>query len=124
MRNFDEIFRKDVPYDNIKSHKKSGLHTLSRTYIFGEIPECGVKLSSPAFLGLKSSPINNKSASYLTQRFDIFFFINKNANANKILFFKFVNNSGFDWKFCLLNFDFYKIFLSFCNSSSFLVCRI
>ena len=33
--NFSEIFRKDVTYD-IKSHKKPGLHPLSRRYIFGK----------------------------------------------------------------------------------------
>ena len=35
MKNFNEIFRKDVTYNNIKSHKKSGLHPLSKRYIFG-----------------------------------------------------------------------------------------
>ena len=34
MRNFSEIFRKDVTYDNIKSHEKPGLQPLSRRYIF------------------------------------------------------------------------------------------
>ena len=34
--NFNEIFRKDVNYDNIKSHKKTGLHPVSRTCIFGK----------------------------------------------------------------------------------------
>ena len=29
LKNFNEIFRKDVPYDNIKSHKKPGLWRLS-----------------------------------------------------------------------------------------------
>ena len=29
LRNLNEIFRKDVTYDNIKSHKKAGLHPLS-----------------------------------------------------------------------------------------------
>ena len=29
LRNFNEIFRKDVPYDNIKSHRKPGLWRLS-----------------------------------------------------------------------------------------------
>ena len=33
LRNFNEIFRKDVTYDNIKSHKKPGIHPLSRRYI-------------------------------------------------------------------------------------------
>ena len=34
MNNFNEIFRKDVPYDNIKSLKKPGIHRLCRRYIF------------------------------------------------------------------------------------------
>ena len=34
MRKFDEIFRKDVSYDHIKSHKKPGFHLLFRRYIF------------------------------------------------------------------------------------------
>ena len=36
MLNLNEILRKDVTYDNIKSHKKSGTHPLSRRYIFGK----------------------------------------------------------------------------------------
>ena len=35
LRNFNDIFRIDVTYDNIKSRKKPGLHRLSRRYIFG-----------------------------------------------------------------------------------------
>ena len=34
LRNFNEIFRKDVNFDNIKSHKKTGFHPLFRRYIF------------------------------------------------------------------------------------------
>ena len=30
------MFRKDVTYDDIKSHKKAGLHPLSEKYIFGK----------------------------------------------------------------------------------------
>ena len=30
MRNFNEIYSKDVTYDNIKRHKKLGLHLVSR----------------------------------------------------------------------------------------------
>ena len=36
QRNFNEIFRKDVTSkDNIKSHKKLGLHPFREKYIFG-----------------------------------------------------------------------------------------
>ena len=31
---FNETFKKDVFYDNIKSHKKSGFHPVFRRYIF------------------------------------------------------------------------------------------
>ena len=34
LRNFNEIFMKDVAYDNIKSHKKTGLQPLFRKHIF------------------------------------------------------------------------------------------
>ena len=34
LRNFNEIFRKDVNYDNFKSHKKAVLCLLSRRYVF------------------------------------------------------------------------------------------
>ena len=37
LRNFNEIFRKDVTYDNIKSHKKPGLHPVPEKHIFGKI---------------------------------------------------------------------------------------
>ena len=34
MRNFNEIFRKEVPYNNIKSHKNPGFYPFFRWYIF------------------------------------------------------------------------------------------
>ena len=34
LRNFNEFFRNDVPYDNFKSHKKPGFHPLFRRYNF------------------------------------------------------------------------------------------
>ena len=34
LRNFNEIFRKDVTYDNIKSYKKPEFHLLFRSCIF------------------------------------------------------------------------------------------
>ena len=44
LRNFNEIFRKDAIYDNIISHKKTGLDPFSEKHIFGK---------TTAFLGLK-----------------------------------------------------------------------
>ena len=40
FRKFNEIFRKDVTYDNIKSHKKPGYHLLFR---FLKKPQVGSK---------------------------------------------------------------------------------
>ena len=44
MRNFNEIFRKNMSYDNIKSYKKTGLNPLSRKYSLGKTTGVGVKL--------------------------------------------------------------------------------
>ena len=33
LRNFNEIFTKDVTYGNIKSHKNLGFHHLFRIYV-------------------------------------------------------------------------------------------
>ena len=41
MRNFNEIFMKDVTYDHIKSRKKARLYPLFRRYIFGKNPAAG-----------------------------------------------------------------------------------
>ena len=40
----NEIFWKDVTYNSIKSRKKTGLHPLSRRYIFGKITGEGFKM--------------------------------------------------------------------------------
>ena len=47
MRNFNEIFRKDVTYDNIKSHKKPGFH-LSVEDTFFEKPQRGGQIDLPS----------------------------------------------------------------------------
>ena len=47
LRNFNEIFRKDVTYDNIKSHKKSWFHPLCRRYVFGKTTDVG-QITPPA----------------------------------------------------------------------------
>ena len=54
MINFTEIFRKDVTYDNIKSHKKPGLHALSRKCISGKTTgEGGGSSWPPSLLKVK-----------------------------------------------------------------------
>ena len=39
FRNFNKVFREDITYDNIKSHKKPGFHPLFRRYIFRKTTE-------------------------------------------------------------------------------------
>ena len=47
LRNFNEIFRKDVTHDNIKSHKKQG-YTLSLEDEFFKISQrCGGQINHP-----------------------------------------------------------------------------
>ena len=41
LRNFNEIFRKIVTYDNVKSHKKAGFHHLFRKNMFEKTTEEG-----------------------------------------------------------------------------------
>ena len=36
LRIFNEVFRKHLPYDNIKSHGKPRFYLLSRKHIFGK----------------------------------------------------------------------------------------
>ena len=52
MRNFNEIFRKNVAYDDIESQKKPWFHPLFRRYIFRKTTG-EAKLTPPAVLGLK-----------------------------------------------------------------------
>ena len=51
MKNFNEIFGKEVTYDNIKSHKKVGSHPHFRRQISGKTTRVGSGVP-PAFLGL------------------------------------------------------------------------
>ena len=44
LRNFKEFFRKDMAFNNIKSHKKAVFYPLSRRRIFGKTAEIEVKL--------------------------------------------------------------------------------
>ena len=55
LRNFNEIFRKDVTYDNIKSHKKPGFYPLFRRYIFQKTTGKEGQIDPPAVLELKLS---------------------------------------------------------------------
>ena len=51
---FNQIFRKNVSYDNIKATKKQGLTTLENIYL--EKPQEGVRMIR------KTNSINNKSS--------------------------------------------------------------
>ena len=46
LSNCNGVFRKDVAYDNIKSHKKAGFHSLSRKHIFGKTQERDLSLQA------------------------------------------------------------------------------
>ena len=57
LRNFNKTFRKDVTYDNIKSHKKTGFHPLYETCIFGKTT--GIVQTDPlGFSGISKKPKN------------------------------------------------------------------
>ena len=60
MMNLIGICNKNVPYDNIKCHQNSRLHPLSRKHNFGKNNWGEVKLTLPAFLGLKATRIFSK----------------------------------------------------------------
>ena len=49
LMNFNEIFRKDVTYANIKSHKKPEFHTPFKGYIFEKNHRGGVNLTPSLF---------------------------------------------------------------------------
>ena len=52
LRNFKEIFRKDVTYDKSKSHKEPGFCALFRRHIFWKTEGGGGSNWPPAILGL------------------------------------------------------------------------
>ena len=52
LENFNEIFRKDVAYNNIKRHEKLGFHSLIRRYIFRKTTGGRIKLIPATVLGL------------------------------------------------------------------------
>ena len=95
MRNSDEIFRKNVTYDNIKSDKRQELHT------FSEKPQGG-QIDAPAILGLKSV----KAIHILHLQYYM------------IYFKKYFNNKIFTFSVTHLICISYKLFVS---SSSFLI---
>ena len=51
--NFNGIFRKNVTYDNIRSHQKSGLCPLSRKHNFGKTTRGRGQIASTTFLGFR-----------------------------------------------------------------------
>ena len=68
MRNFSEIFRKDVIFrkDNFESHLKPDIHPLSRKHIFGKTTG-GIKLT-PSCINLTLT--NRKSLFKLSNTFE------------------------------------------------------
>ena len=49
LRNLNEILRKDVTYDNIKSYKNPGIHPLFRRYSFGKTARGWGKINPSRF---------------------------------------------------------------------------
>ena len=45
LSNFNETFKKGVPYDNIKGHKKTGLYPYSKKYSFAKASLLRVKVN-------------------------------------------------------------------------------
>ena len=60
LRNFNEIFRKNIAYDNIKSHIILKF-TLSQENTFLKKPQGVVKLPPSAFLRLRLQQLKEKS---------------------------------------------------------------
>ena len=53
MMNFDEIFRKNVAYDNIKNHRNSGLQPFSRKQDIGKTTGWSLQTDPSAVSGLR-----------------------------------------------------------------------
>ena len=67
LRNFNEIFKKDVAYDNIKSQEiKAKTKSMKQGFTFS--PENTTEIHPPAFLGL--------NLNFLTQNFMMENFVN------------------------------------------------
>ena len=73
MSSFNEISSKDVTNDNIKSHKKPGLHPFSEKHIFGKTPG-GVKLT-PSLFRVKHCIYTSFPVMYRWLQFFFLFFL-------------------------------------------------
>ena len=65
LSNFNEIFGKDVAYDNIKSHKKPGVYPLSERCSFGKTTGGGGQMDPPSPSRLKVNPENCVDRRYI-----------------------------------------------------------
>ena len=66
FRNFNEIFRKALTYDNIQSHKKAMLHSLFKKYYLGKTKGKG-QIDPPAVLGLKNLDLEKENFTSFKQ---------------------------------------------------------
>ena len=57
LRNFNELFGRNVAYDSIKSHKKLGFHTLSRKHISGKTTGGGGQIDPPSLFRVKRGSV-------------------------------------------------------------------
>ena len=67
MRIYNEIFRKAVSYDNVKSHNKPGLHLLFRRYNFEKKKQWGGQIDPPP----TPQPFSVKCPIELAYRFNM-----------------------------------------------------
>ena len=61
MGNFNDIFGKDVPFNNIKSHKEPGFHPHFTRYTFRNTTGDQIDPPPPAVLGLTMYILCNTS---------------------------------------------------------------
>ena len=66
--NFNEIFRKDIPYDNFKIHKKPGFHPLEDT-IFEKPQGGGGQIDDPAIEYYKQSQLFSVTTTNAIHRY-------------------------------------------------------
>ena len=93
LSNLNEISRKDVAFDNIKSHKKPGFHPLCRRYIFRKSTEGrgegggGRGGSTQPFLGLRNYNVFNPYQPSAAFHIEIFFYMKCNTELKLVNLF-------------------------------------
>ena len=92
MKNFGTIFRKDLPYDNIKSHKEPGFEPLFRRCIFQKTTR-GVKLNPGLIIFHEVLPVTILHLKIKT-------YSNKSSHLKVESSFQIFKSSLNDWLVC------------------------